>query len=345
MTHIDFLYTAVRPKGSEPLSNYFIEFVEKSEHIIIAVGYVSEESLRYLADIISQNSKLSVTLVCGMAATEGLTEIQLRIAREINETLTRAGRGGVYVTPRMKYHGKVYLFQGEGFSSCYVGSGNLSSIVPNYRDTFEAGVVLTETPEKIYEHLSKDVLSKQKPIDLAHVPIINDERSEMHAVVEAQAVSTQQVVRIMNSPSTYEFKVPLKAEKLSSLNAHLGGGGGRVRGTGGKRPRSWYEGELIVGKAVRAGVGYPSPGVPFTVVTDDGWTFDCMTSGQDGKNLRSVGKLSIFGTWLKSRFIEAGALKFGEPATDESIRKFGRDHLTMKYHPEFDIWTFDLGVI
>lgn len=344
MNKVDFVFDAPVPRNSRPLHAVFERELETATHIDIAVGYVSEKSLRWLNEIAQQRPELSINLTCGMHSREGMTQTQLTNAKALHETLSRSDRGGVYVTKRMKYHGKIYLFTSQAGTSCYVGSANLSSILAGHTDTLEAGMFFPVAPESVTEHLKRDVYPQWEPVDTAGIPLIPDRSSPMHNVEEAQEVSTAGVVQIMTSPATLTFYIPLKAHPASSLNAHLSGGGVRTQRFGGGLARSWYEGELIVGKAITQLPGYPKRGERFTVVTDDGWTFECMTSGDFSKNLRSYGDLSIFGTWMKSRLIEAGALEFGETATQSNIDRYGRKYMTMKYHPSFDVWSLDLSV-
>lgn len=344
---VDVVFTAHRPQDTQPLDVFFAHELVYTRHLDITVGYVSEKSLSYLLHLAQGNPDLTIRLTCGMHAKEGMTPKQLRCALELHEYLHTHDRGGVFVIPKLRYHGKIYVFHRIDGSdpTVYVGSGNLSAIVPGYRDTFEAGLALNPPPEDLLAHLSRDVAPLCVAIDEAEIPLIKDHQSPMNEVEDAAPVSTAYVAAVMSSPAQYIFNFPLKATPASNLNAHLGGGGTRAQKTGSKLARSWFEGELIIDKKLREVEGYPTKGVPFNVITDDGWTFQCMVTGDGGKNLRSCRKLSTFGTWMKSRFIEAGALELGETATQDNIDAFGRSTLTMKYHPNFDLWSFDLGTL
>lgn len=346
MNNVDFIFDAPVPRNSKPLHSVFERELVTATQIDIAVGYVSEKSLRRLHEIAEQRSDLTINLTCGMHYREGMTQTQLTHAKALHKTLSESGRGGVYVTKQIKYHGKIYLFTSATGMSCYVGSANLSSILAGHTDTMEAGMFFPVAPVSVTEHLHRDVYPQWEPVGAAAIPLVPDRTSPMHNVEEAQEVSTAEVVQIMTSPATHTFYLPLKANPSSSLNAHLSGGGMRAQKFGGGLARSWYEGELIVSQKITRLPGYPQGGVVFNVVTDDGWTFECMTSGgpDNNKNFRSKGDLSIFGTWMKSRLIEAGALEFGETATQANIDRYGRKYLTLKYHPEFDLWSLNLSV-
>lgn len=344
MSGVDFVFDTPDKRLANPFHRIFASRLPGTKQLDIAVGYISEKSLRYLQELMLQYPTVNLNLTCGMHGSEGMTQKQLTEAKKLNETLVSSSRGGVYVTPRLPYHGKIYLFEAEKETSGYVGSTNLSSILPTYAETFEAGVYFPEAPSIIEEHLRRDIYPHWVPITDATLPIIADNSSPMYTVDDASPVATTDVVAIITSPAEYTIHVPLRAMPASSLNAHLGGGGARKQSSGGMLTRKWYEGELIVPQKYRQVPGYPQLGESFKVVTDDGWTFECKISGTGGKNLRSKGGLATFGTWMKSRLVEAGSLKFGETATEEHIRAYGRTYMTMRYHPQYDIWSFDLSV-
>lgn len=321
----------------------FAEEVARATSVHIAVGYLSTESVHHLSEVVTALPEFKLELTLGMHAREGITKRQLDAAKSLHEFLKENGRGGVYVTPRMAYHGKIYLFENAERSVGYIGSANLSSILPLYRGTYEAGLVLKDQTETLLEHLVNQVYPRRCSIDNADIPIVEKASSPMIHVEDAASVTTSALVEIFSSPATYTFELPLKAEKASSLNAHMAAGGIRKNKHGGIR-RDWYEGELIVSKGITEQLGYPEKGVPFRVVTDDGWAFECVVNGGNKKNFRSSKGLSVFGTWMKSRLMEAGVLEFGELATDDTIERYGRDTLTLKYHPDFQVWSLDLSV-
>ena len=82
----------------------------------------------------------------------------------------------------------------------------------------------------------------------------------------------------------------------------------------------------------------------FTVVTDDGWKFNCKVSGDYSKNFRSEGDLKILGKWLKGRLENAGVLKVGDPVTAQTLREYGRDNFSLKKTIKEGIWFLDFGV-
>ena len=89
---------------------------------------------------------------------------------------------------------------------------------------------------------------------------------------------------------------------------------------------------------------YPKPNIDFTVVTDDGYSFNCKVSGDYSKNFRSSGDLSILGKWIKGRMENAKVLNVGEKITEEHFRRYGRNTITLTQTQKENVWFLDFGV-
>ncbi len=103
------------------------------------------------------------------------------------------------------------------------------------------------------------------------------------------------------------------------------------------KPRPWYEVELIVSNTITKQDGYPFHQT-FTVITDDGWQFQCKTSGDFSKNLRSENDLKTLGKWIKGRLEVSGCLKTGEMITPEVLQKYGNDQFELRSTDKPDLW-------
>lgn len=82
-----------------------------------------------------------------------------------------------------------------------------------------------------------------------------------------------------------------------------------------RKPRNWYETQLTVSKNTTTKQGYPLKGVPFYVITDDGWGFLAHTTSQNNKQFAAVGDELILGKWIKGRLVEDGLV---DPVEDVS---------------------------
>ena len=97
------------------------------------------------------------------------------------------------------------------------------------------------------------------------------------------------------------------------------------RNTGKVIPRNWFEGELIVDKETTRNTLYPKGN--FKVITDDGYSFECRTQGDNNKNIRSTGSLNVLGKWIKLKLQKSGALEPLTLVTSETFERFGQDNL------------------
>jgi hypothetical protein len=79
------------------------------------------------------------------------------------------------------------------------------------------------------------------------------------------------------------------------------------------KPRKWYETQMTIPSRTRASKGYPSKGIPFFVVTDDGFGFLAHTTSDNNKQFAAVGDELILGKWLKGRLVQEGLI---EPIDD-----------------------------
>jgi hypothetical protein len=79
----------------------------------------------------------------------------------------------------------------------------------------------------------------------------------------------------------------------------------------------------------------------FWVITDDGYKFECTTSGDYSKNFRSALDLKILGRWIKGRMENRRVLKTGEKVTDETLTNYGRDSMSLTKTKMPNTWYLD----
>ena len=127
---------------------------------------------------------------------------------------------------------------------------------------------------------------------------------------------------------TGEFvDIPLKTEAKSNLNTYFGKG--KIKGK--YSPRGWYEVEIILSKKMHNRDLIPTKDDgPFTVITNDGYEFQCSTQGDYSKNFRSEHDLKILGRWIKGQMENEGALQIGTPITPETLSLFGKSFLRLE---------------
>jgi hypothetical protein len=74
------------------------------------------------------------------------------------------------------------------------------------------------------------------------------------------------------------------------------------------KPRKWYETQVTIPAKTRTVEGYPHKGIPFFVVTDDGFGFLAHTTSDNNKQFAAVGDELILGRWLKGRLVSEGLI-------------------------------------
>lgn len=121
------------------------------------------------------------------------------------------------------------------------------------------------------------------------------------------------------------LKVPAEADKLLSgrknftkSNINVCYASPRSK----NKARNWYETQLNVSAKVRRIEGYPYKGVPFYVVTDDGYGFMAHTTSATNKQFAAVGDELILGKWIKGRLVEEGLVRPVED-TAKDIKREG----------------------
>lgn len=125
------------------------------------------------------------------------------------------------------------------------------------------------------------------------------------------------------------LKVPTEAEKFLDDHKHFTKSNINVcyaSPRSKKKARDWYETQLNVSAQVRDKKGYPLKGVPFYVVTDDGYGFMAHTTSANNKQFAAVGDELILGKWIKGRLVEE---KLVEPVED-TVKDIKRNGMITK---------------
>lgn len=348
---MELIYSSVLPVKFPKSPNFRTAFERQmvpSDEMLIATGYVSEDSLMELKAILDHyrggSKKKICDLVIGMHGREGFTQTQYDAARSLGEFLRENRIGEVRVCTAFKFHGKVYSFlKSTKPVASIVGSSNLSNLLGTDLQ-WETDTLVTERPfvSKLVG-LHHDLVGKatQPLLDLADIKLVA-QPSLLKGQIGVEEVPNAEWKIIECTKTDVEFRIPLKATPKSNLNAYFGKGR-ESSSTGAIRPRPWYEAELIVPKSITASADYPEKDRPFTVYTDDGWKFKCKVSGDYKKNLRSYDDLQTLGRWIKGRMESVGALKVGQPVTEEVLESYGASELLFSATKDPHVWLLDFS--
>lgn len=150
----------------------------------------------------------------------------------------------------------------------------------------------------------------------------------MDAVIEYQKHEIGEAFIIL-------LKVPSEAEKFIDDHKHYTKSNINVcyaSPRNAKKPRDWYETQLNVSASVRLKEGYPYKGVPFYVITDDGYGFMAHTTSANNKQFAAVGDELILGRWIKGRLVSANLVN---PIEDTSKDKERNGMITREMLEEY----------
>lgn len=333
----------IKVPGTRSYSTVYQEQLFESKQVFQCSGYVATDALVELRALLEQCNLLERFDFCiGMARFDGLTRDQITAVDALNQYLVDSGIGGVFVSVSMPVHAKVALFLGDK-RSVLLGSSNLSSLTRATRQ-YEVDVLIKDDElleDEIDSFFTLLANSSMPWLEVVSgIPLI---AAGTHPLVNLAGVERCEARSIFREEVLLEFEIPIKTERKSGPNVFFGKGRESKNGRIIKRP--WYEVEFIVPKSITTLPGYPTEQAfpdGFRVVTDDGFSFECLSSGDYSKNLRSKGDLETLGRWLKGRLEQAGSLDPGEYVTETVLQKYGRNTVTLRF-TKSQQWTLDLS--
>jgi len=315
------------------------EDFRRAERVNIASGYVSLGILKAFETNIKKIAKNGgrFNLIVGMAFFEGANRRTLNALTRLHEEINKINKnaGGVKLVWTRRYHGKIFHFSGNGMDNVYIGSSNFSET--GLGDNMEATALVAhqETKIQIKDYFNwLDLPEQSAYIDKIDNIVETDSTKFKNDILDAKFASDEAGtydVSTINLKALDYVDISLSrvdSQSKSNLNTYFGKGRW-ARATGKVSPRNWFEVEIIVDQETTRNPIYPK-GV-FTVITDDGYTFDCMTQSASNnyKNLRSNLNLRILGKWIKRKLQNAGALQPLVPVTSETLEKFGTDFIRL----------------
>jgi hypothetical protein len=342
---IELLNSNYRPLVTETgtFSDIFFSLLQNSTSAKIASGYISEEAIAELLGLYNRGLKTELFLVVGMHYFEGFSVGQYEALLALSDLLSKNDFGKVFLSKVSKYHGKVYSFSGkDNVYSAIIGSSNLTKINNTSDRIYDTDILICgETINEMIEHFLFELQTSYcKDIqEIARNEIIIIEPENLFEdYLNVKKVTDSEKAEVVSSLTKTSFCIKIKPEKKSHLNCYHGKG--RETPNGLVRPRPWYESNIMTSKKITALSDYPR-NVEFTVITDDGYKFKCVTNGTYAKNFRSVGDLQILGRWLKGRMENRNALKIGDEVTADTFVRYGNDKIKLTKTTIPNTWYMD----
>lgn len=341
------IYTNHKSIG-KVLRDDFLSSLKVTEGLTIATGYIDEEFLCYIKPyMISIAKRGFCKLLVGMIFHSGVTKKQKTLLTQLNnELLNCNSNSGVFIS-RNEYHGKVYLFEGEGNKTVYLGSSNLSTY--GFYRRLECTVQLTDELVEndlidYIQHLfDKSTTSSLNQIDLKtkSKQVINVRPSNL---LRDYLISKNEFDSLPSPVSEQNIKLRVNEQPRSSLNLYFDKG--RKNSQGQYIPRPWFEVELTSTKADRANPNYPmftsnssssqSQSGSFDAYINEGdeyYKIAMKVHSDDGKNISSAnesGGRTTLGRYIKGKLQEAGVLSEGSRITSETLELYEKDYITLK---------------
>lgn len=308
-------------------------------------GYVGLETVERLIALIEKKPELSVKLVVGMAAKEGLSQRTYDSLGRLHESLTKKqdkskdSKSGVYWYFSGKegersrgLHAKAYRIKGTGVDQLVIGSSNFSYSGLSISGNIELNLFETSSLARAEfdAFFNSNLISGHNFVAYDRVP-----KFPIKGKLKAEAKQKPGLIRV---PKPVDFKKypfvdidlakDIEKKQRSSLNVCFGKGR-LARASGKVTPREWYEVEIICPKEVTQNPAYPIG--DFQAVTSNGYSFPARTQGDYNKNLRSKESLHTMGLWIKSLLEDSGALSNvpQELVTQETFDNYGSSILRL----------------
>lgn len=369
------LYSDILPlsitENQETVADCFNTQIANSDHVEIAVGYISRVSLEELDALVEKHNIRNITLTIGMYFIEGMPEGSYRAAMDLNRKWQSLGIGEIKLVKVFKYHGKIYCFykNGQPFSAIF-GSANMGVIKldANNRRQYEVASLTNDIGE--CTELSAFIERLKMPncsvniADVKGMTLIREENISLSGIDAVTQLPPTGVQLYMQHKTYVSFVLPIKVPAFderhlddnrhyTKSNINVCYAAPRSR----RKSRDWYETQMTVSKAITRLDGYPEKNKAFFVITDDGYWFKAHTTSDGNKQFSAVGDELIIGRWIKGRLAAAGLVTPVNDAqldmdrkgmiTQEMLASYGCDSLVLtktdqkaldEEGAELDVW-------
>ncbi|HGM2229313.1 TPA: restriction endonuclease PLD domain-containing protein, partial [Neisseria gonorrhoeae] len=134
------------------LNAVWMDLFKSADEVLMATGYVSNDAVVELHKILELNDHIQkIDLLVGMHYLEGFSHLQYDSLCKLNDFLRHEKRGAVYVSPFVKFHGKMYSFKNYQKINGLIGSANLTCFWDSTERTYETMLHLNGKPAQILQ--------------------------------------------------------------------------------------------------------------------------------------------------------------------------------------------------
>lgn len=335
------IFTNVAPlrvEENKTIKRKIKENILKSDKIVIAVGYFSNNGLETLDKWIHEANIKNITLIGGMYSVEGIPVSVFNKIIDIDFKWNQEKIGRILLVNNMNYHGKLYTFwkNGRVFKSI-IGSANLGAIAPTGSTQRQYELATTVTDSNDNEILRNHLAELEKYTTPANeieksFKKIYEENVLLKGIDGVTTLTDETVIDFKRAEDGQVLRIPIKApyykdrfnddnkSNYTHSNINVCYGRGRKALNGKIQPRNWFEVQITCSRELINLKNYPKKSEPFFIVTDDNYMFEAHTTSANHKQLSAYGSDRILGRWIKGRLVSAGLLHAYDNAGQDKNR-------------------------
>lgn len=302
----------------------------KSDQLFIVSGYASAIfARRHLKDVLVHSPELTINLIVGMSGKRNDHLAFVQLHDEFKDRFK-----GYYYDESPQVHCKVYgWFHGNTSVEGFAGSANYSQY--GFFENQQRNQLSHESPELIRD-LYEELLPKSVyiPDSAVHLPVGHEPVLALGDVQPGQVLWEVPDVRVRISFLDEQGNLPytplnwgIRLEKVVK------------KGVVTYKKRAANQAYLsLIKDSTKVGF-LPPRAIRFTMVTDDGQSFDCVRAQDGDKAIHTTDDNSILGKYLRGRF----GVPDGEVITKEHLLKYGRTDFSIEKLDE-ETFLLDLSV-
>jgi hypothetical protein len=302
--------------------------------LFIVSGYASATfARRHLLECLKLNPNLEINLIIGMSGAKNDHLAFLNLHEEFSGNFQ-----GYYVNTTPLVHSKIYAWYNDDDPILgYAGSANYSQY--GFFEQQQNNQISSEDPQLIKSYFDALI---QRSIYMPNVPVI--------------IPAGHQTTVIGSLPAGHIFwEIPDTRVRISFLSMRNGelptvsglNWGQRLAKNTNPRTgvvsysmREPNQAYLSIKQSARD-VGFlPTRAFNFTLVTDDGHSFDCVVAQENRKAIESTNNNSELGVYIRNRI----GVPLGQLITRQDLENYGRTDFTLEKIDE-ETFLFDFSIV
>lgn len=285
-----------------------------ADQLYIVSGYATPAMVyRHLLE--KQTNDFKINLIIGMAGAEGIARPYHQAYKDIS-TRDYAGRFDCFYFSKMPpVHTKAYAWYRNSEPIIgFIGSANYTQT--GFSDSRQREAMEEADASEVLDYFKNLLAGSMHCLDSKverAVSFVEIERRRTKVKSQPTIVAAPRLAPVIVGDDTPEARVSLLAQ---------GGIVGKTSGLnwGQRAGRTGNETYIRISSDVYRRKFFPPIGKHFTIVTDDGQTFDAVTAQQEGKAIHTPFNNSFLGIYFRDRL----GVPHGGRVTRSDLEKYGR---------------------